>query len=111
MPTARSRSCAARTKACDVNAAQGLSGARRANHSGRGVAWSGVVEDDEVRRPLAAPTPSARPAIAGRYFTSKVMFAFTRYSTIRLSLTTPSKFLIQMDLTWFTVLPASETAR
>jgi hypothetical protein len=39
------------------------------------------------------------------------MFAFTRYSTILLSLTTASKFLIQIDLICSTLLPASATAR
>jgi hypothetical protein len=43
--------------------------------------------------------------------TSNVRLAFTRHSTILLSLTTTSKFLIQIDLIWSTVLPASAMAR
>jgi nucleotide-binding universal stress UspA family protein len=49
--------------------------------------------------------------LAVLYSTSNVIFALMRYATILLSLTTPSKFLIQIDLICSTVLPASLTAR
>ena len=68
---------------------------------GVGASWSGeVVEGGEVRRLLASNQCRRRFGLRRRrtYFTSKVMFPLIRYSTILLSLTTPSKFLIQIDL-------------